>query len=459
MKVDFDFQKIKNSKDNLVQKNELIKFLNFYFMNGRPKSFIKYTDELFKLAPKIMDCLTLNELLSVIPNLYQFFYTITINEYYGKNQNIISNKLLIPFSNNLKNALIKFKFTKLNYQINSNHYVVVCRHAVTQGMYAPGAVIYSLTSALLKKKKNVILVTLGDVDNKFINLKKNNSNLTIMQPDKNSTPLKQLINLTQICKVFKPNKIVTEMPVNIVTALFYINISSKVLYWSPGFTQVPWYDKIMLVPELSNKDNLKYKKTILVPRSIDLDLLNPVIDKQAANDFKINNKISNKNYVLGTFARYDKICLDFLKLVSYLLKKNQKRKIIIAGSNDNTEAKEFLKGFIENKQAIVLGQSNVHILGNICDFFLDTISFPCGSSALEMMAKGKPVIGIKGKNLASYNNSRIKNLMVEDKSILNDLLLKLENDKNFYNRMSNESINIAKTCDNGSELVKIIEEI
>ena len=302
-------------------------------------------------------------------------------------------------------------------------------------------------------------MTLGDVDNKFINLKKNNSNLTIMQPDKNSTPLKQLINLTQICKVFKPNKVITEMPVNIVTALFYINISSKVLYWSPGFTQVPWYDKVMLVPELSNKDNLKYKKTILVPRSIDLDLLNPVIDKQAANDFKINNKISNKNYVLGTFARYDKINLDFLKLVSYLLKKNQKRKIIIAGSNDNTEAKEFLKGFIENKQAIVLGQSNVHILGNICDFFLDTIPFPCGSSALEMMAKGKPVIGIKGKNLASYNNSRIKNLMVEDKSILNDLLLKLENDKNFYNRMSNESINIAKTCDNGSELVKIIEEI
>ena len=459
MKVDFDFQKIKNNEDIFVQKNELVKFLNFYFLNGRPKSFIRYTDELFELAPKIMDCLKLNDLLSIIPNLYQFFYTITVNEYYVENQNIIYNKLLIPFSKNLQNFLDKSNFHKLSYELNQDHYVLVCRHAVTKGMYAPGTVIYSLTSALLNIRKKVILVTLGEIDNRFLNLQKNNSNLSIMKPDKDSTPLKQLINLTQICKIFRPNKIITEMPVNIVSALYYINISSRILYWSPGFTEVPWYDKIMLIPELVSKDKLKNKKNILIPRSIDYNLLNPPINEKIADDFRTKNKITKKNYILGTFARYDKITTKFLKLVFYLLEKNQQRKIIIAGSNDNTEAKEFLKKFVNNEQAIILGQSNVHILGNICDVFLDTIPFPCGSSALEMMAKGKPVIGIKSKNLASYKKSRINNLMVENTSMLDHLLTKLENNKDFFNKMSKDSIKIAKSWDNGKELVKIIEEI
>ena len=215
----------------------------------------------------------------------------------------------------------------------------------------------------------------------------------------------------------------------------------------------------MLIPELVSKDKLKNKKNILIPRSIDYNLLNPPINEKIADDFRTKNKITKKNYILGTFARYDKITTKFLKLVFYLLEKNQQRKIIIAGSNDNTEAKEFLKKFVNNEQAIILGQSNVHILGNICDVFLDTIPFPCGSSALEMMAKGKPVIGIKSKNLASYKKSRINNLMVENTSMLDHLLTKLENNKDFFNKMSKDSIKIAKSWDNGKELVKIIEEI
>merc|ERR1711991_111474 len=110
----------------------------------------------------------------------------------------------------------------------------------------PGAVIYSITSELLKKEKKVVLITLGEVDNEFSTLQKNNVDLSILNPDKVSTPLKQLINLTHICKIFKPVNIITEMPVSIVTALYYINISSKIFYWSPGFTEVPWFDKVML---------------------------------------------------------------------------------------------------------------------------------------------------------------------------------------------------------------------
>ncbi len=57
-----------------------------------------------------------------------------------------------------------------------------------------------------------------------------------------------------------------------------------------------------------------------------------------------------------------------------------------------------------------------------------------------MMAKGKPVIGIKSKNLANYEKSRIQDLMVKNKFLLNDVLTKLENDNNFYKNLSKISI-------------------
>ena len=458
MKLEFDFEKIKNSENSTIIKNEIEKFLSCYFNNDRPKKFTKYVDDLLNVSSKIVNVLNLNDLLYLTPNLYQFFYTITLNDFYLDSQKQISNRLLIPFSKVLFELLLQNNFKKITYNVEENHYLIVCRHAVTRGMYAPGTVIYSITSELLKKKKKVILVTLGEVDNKFSILQKNNVNLSILNPDKVSTQLKQLINLAHICKIFKPVNIITEMPVSIVTALYYINVSSKIFYWSPGFTEVPWFDKVMLIPELATKKKLKEKRNILIPRSINFDLLNPKINVEIINDFRRKYNFTSKDSILGTFARYEKITVRYLEIISYLLEDNHHRKIILAGSNDNTDVKKFLKKFVQNEQAIVLGQSNVHILGNVCDVFVDTIPFPCGSSALEMMAKGKPVIGIKSKNLANYKESRLKDLMVKNKFLLNDVLTKLENDKNFYTNMSKESVIIARNWDNSSKIVKIIEK-
>ena len=458
MKLEFDFEKIKNSENPTIIKNELHKFLNYYFDNGRPKDFIKYVNDLFKVSSKILQACNLNELLTYIPNLYQFFYTITLNNYYLDSQKNICNKLLIPFSKVLLATLSQNNFKNITYKVEENHYLLICRHAVTIGMYAPGSIIYSITSELIKKKKKVILVSFGQVDRKFLTLQKVNVNFSILTPQKDSTPLKQLENLIHICKVLKPIKIITEMPVNIVTALYYINISSKILYWSPGFTEVPWFDKVMLIPEIASKKKLKEKRNILIPRSINFDLLNPKIDIEVINDFKKKYNFTNKNFILGTFARYEKISLQFLEIISYLLVKNHHRKIILAGSNDNNDVKKFLRKFVHNEQAIILGESNVHILGNACDVFVDTIPFPCGSAALEMMAKGKPVIGIESENLADYKKSRLQNLMVKNKFLLNDVLIKLEKNKNFYTNMSKDSIIIARNWDNSSEIVKIIEK-
>ena len=275
MKYSFDIEKIKYSNDYEVRKNELKKFVEFYFQNKRPKYFINYEEQLTEFLPDIMSKMSFEELLYIVPNYYQFCYTVTIEKKFIESQKKISNKLLKPFSKILLNKINELNVEPLKYKLEENNYLIICRHASTQGMYAPGKVIFSIVSGLLKNGKNVLLVSLGSLDKKFVDLKNNFKNLNFLIKDDSSTSYVQLINLRKICENFKPVKIITEMPVNIGTALYYSKISSKVIYWSPGFTQVPWFDKVLLVPEIVNEKLIKNKKFIKIPKSINYELLNP----------------------------------------------------------------------------------------------------------------------------------------------------------------------------------------
>ena len=456
MKLDFEIEKIKNSSDPKIRTNELFKLLQYYFNNGRPKAFIKYEKELKNFIPDIMKEMTFEELLQVIPNYYQFCYTVNIEDNFLVSQNKILQNLLIPFSKIIENSIHELNIKPLSYDIIDDRYVIICRHALTKGMYAPGSAIYSITAGLINIGKKVILVTLGGLDEQFINLKKKSNYLTIYRNEFISDSVTQLINLRKICYTFKPSKIITEMPVNIGTALYFSKITSKILYWSPGFTQVPWFDKVLLIPELYDAKLSKTEKFVEVPKSLDFELINPNIDRKLIKNFKIKYFISETNFIMGTFSRYEKISEDFLKMVFNLLEANKNRKIIIAGTNDRTKANKILKKFINNKQAIVLGFSDVHVLGNCCDVFIDTIPFPCGFSAIEIMAKGKPVLNLKHPNLHNYQKSRIDKLIFDNENKLNECLIKLETNSIFYNQMSKKSLKIAQSYDNSQKLAEVI---
>ena len=459
MEYNFDVKKIKYSSNSKIRNIELYKFLEFYFKNNRPKNFINYEKELTKFLPEIMKMMSFDELFNIIPNYYQFCYTVTIEENFLDAQNKILKNLLNPFSKILIGKLKELKIEPLKYNLNHDNYVIFCRHAITKGVYAPGSVIYSITSGLLKKQKKVILISLGGIDQKFVELRKNNSNLILLSKNNDTSCYNQLINLRIICKKMQPAKIITEMPVNIGTALYFSKVSSKIIYWSPGFTQVPWFDNVLLVPELVNEKLMKNKKFIEVPKSLNFELLNPKINLKVLNQFKNKYLISNSDFVIGTFSRYEKISLEYLDLVSRVLSKNSSIKIIIAGPNDRSLAENKLKKFIIRKQAIVLGSSNIHILGNCCHVFLDTIPFPCGSSAIEIMAKGKPVLSLEQLNLANYKKSRVPELILKDEKELNKAIERLQNNTKFYSNMSIKSLALAKSYDTGLELANSIISI
>lgn len=459
MKYNFDIEKIKYSSDFEIRKIQLLKFLEYYFENKRPKNFINYEKELTDFLPEIMFNMSFDELLHIIPNYYQFCYTVTLEENFLIAQAKILEKLLNPFSKILINKLNELDIKPLKYNLNDDNYLIFCRHAITQGMYAPGKVIYSITSGLLKKQKKVILITLGTIDQKFIELKKNYTNLILFSKDRDSTCYKQLINLRMICQKMCPTKIITEMPVNMATALYFSKVSSKIIYWSPGFTQVPWFDKVLLVPEIVDEKLIKNKKFIEVPKTLKFELLKAKVNFKDLNEFKKKYFISDSDFVLGTFSRYEKISEEYLDLVVQILNTNTSMKIIIAGSNDRSLAEKKLKKFILRKQAIVLGFSDIHLLGYCCNVFLDTIPYPSGFSALEIMAKGKPVLSLDTINLANHKKSRILELVFKNEKDLIQCLNKFQNEIHYYKFMSRKSVEIAKSYDNESKLVNIIDTL
>ena len=118
-----------------------------------------------------------------------------------------------------------------------------------------------------------------------------------------------------------------------------------------------------------------------------------------------------------------------------------------------------LKKFVNKNQAIILGFSNVHVLGNCCDVFLDTVPYPCGFSAIEIMAKGKPVISLNSVNMGNYKESRISELIFKNEIDLKKGLMKLQTNKYHYKLMSQKSIKIAKNFDNEEKLIETITSI
>ena len=92
--------------------------------------------------------MSFEELMYVIPLYYQFCYTVGVENNFIINQNKILQHLLIPFSKVLKKTLDELNFKPLFYDIYENRYVIICRHALTKGMYAPGSAIYSILSRI-----------------------------------------------------------------------------------------------------------------------------------------------------------------------------------------------------------------------------------------------------------------------------------------------------------------------
>lgn len=434
--------------------NYFSEVLSAYFALGRPALFSRFKRQLLDAYVKILPNLTVEQCFEITHAL--FLYVRTNNSTNGdlENQSEINEFVFQPFKSTLEQVLPSFNVSDLNFSPNEDTYLILTRHAVTQGMYAPGKHIYAVCDALLKAKKRVVLVNFGNQDEKFLELRKY-SDFSFYGCESNYSSMQSFYALRELINEIRPAEIITEIELSVINLIEAIGISSDVCLLSSGFYQTPWFDKKYLGSELYLDDMQMRDELVEIPQTHSLEILAPSLAQTQIDQIRTSLGIQH-NFVLGSFARYEMFTSQFLLFAKRALDLVPNSVLVLAGANDKQIVQTYLAEEIEQKKVILFGPVKTHVLGWVVDVFLDPFPTVAGFAALESLAKGKPVVTKECPGLGNYKRSRVRDLIFKKESDLIEALISMAECKNEYFKWSQQSKNLAAGFDNSTALAAAI---
>ena len=375
-----------------------------------------------KLSPRFRELLSFfgkEEGVTFTSQFYLFCYTLTEN--YKEVQIPIHDNIATPFKVWVKNSWVSITSSVKNIP-QGYDYVFICRHAVTQGAYAPGKSIFTFAKALLEADRAVTIVCLGKTSDEFVGLSKSFPKLRIFGL-RNTSNIQGVTSLVELLHIIQPKTILTEIEFDIVSILSIIGPRFPVIYLSPGFYNLPWYDKIGLTDTLT--DDIignRVDDIFEIPTYVCNAILNPPVAIEKINSVKKALGFTTNDFVIGSFARMEKFQRPFLRVLENILNQCPNTKVVLAGSNDQSIVKRSLEKYIRLRRAFVFPNVDVHTLGHCIDLGVDTFPTHSGFSVLEMMAKGIPVVAKKEADNHTNWSQRIPDLMRETDDSLVELV-------------------------------------
>ena len=421
---------------NLISSEDsqvvLTNLRNYFQIFNRDQKFKQVEKLLSNRFSEILDHCSSHEGIEIASLAFLFSYSLTDD--YKSIQSQIYNNVAIPYKNWVLN---NWNLDNLKLIERGEKYIFICRHASTRGGYAPGSSIYTFCKALLNFNKEVILIVYGFIDDEFKNLEAANKDFNVFMVDQSLSFEFKCKMTVNILKHNKPKLILTEIAFEIPSILSILGVPIPMIFLSPGYYNLPWYDKIGLTDNLSKDPVGPRDDYFEIPTYVAPEILDPFVDPQDIIKAKESLGITNKDFVIGAFARMEKFKKPFLQFVDKLLKHNLNIKIIIAGPNDRDIVLKELKNFIKSKRVIVLGRSNVHLLGHCINIGIDTFPTHSGFSIMEIMAKGIPVVSKLDEQMISFGieNQRVKSLTLDDEDDLITLINILHKDKEFLKNL------------------------
>ena len=438
-----------------IQK--IIKIIrNYFFLYNRNYKF-KSIEKIFRkrFSELLWHC-SLQDGLELSTSSYLLSYTLTDN--YKSVQNHIYNDIAIPYSNWVSN---KWNLDEIKLIQKGEKYIFICRHANVAGGYAPGSSIYTFCKSLLKQNKEVVLIVLGKVDKLFLNLEKEFIKFSIFKIDQKLPFHSKIKMVIGILDHHKPRMILTEIEFELPSILSILGIPIPMIFLSPGYYNLPWYDKIGLTDNLSKNPVGPRKKDFFeIPTFVAPEILDPHIEKQDIRQAKETLGIKNNDFVIGAFARMEKFKKPFLTFLDRLLNHNLNIKIILAGPNNSEHVYKELEFFIKRQRVILLGRSNVHLLGHCLDIGIDTFPTHSGFSIMEIMAKGIPVVSKKDKEMTALGieNQRLNSLTLENENDMFNLICDLIKNRNMTKKLGKECYEFVRTKNADLNFIKALTE-
>lgn len=431
---------------------ELCNALNFYFRNERPRLFREIEARMRSRFREILSNLSLEEGIEYTDLFFLLSYNIADDARLC--QTDIHDDICMNYLTWLKGQKLNIEFSK--GQLEENHVMFVCRHAVTAGGYAPGMSIYTFSKALTMVGYKVSILVMGSIDGKFYEYEQSNPNISLFQVNEGEIA-KRLPGVLSVVLEVKPSVILTEIEFGAPAFLSIQGFPIPIIYLSAGYYNLPWYDRIGLTDTLSKNPISTYKnKFFEIPTYVDMDILSPPIDVNLIDDTRQKLGLGKMDLVLGTFARMEKFSPQYLDMLCKMMRQNKGIKILLAGPNDKNRVVQHLKPFIQEGRCVVLGPSDVHVLGHILHFGIDTHPNHSGFTLNELMAKGVPVLTKWTETIDANWEMRIPDLIFETEDAMSEFILKSSNEPETYAKWSKLSKDFIKSKERHKEFADIM---
>ena len=427
--------------------------VNQYFVDGRPRSFKNAERKIINRIPEIFDHLSAEEGINFIDNFFLLSYNLADDA--KKCQIEIHNKICLPYKNWIYNKQINFDVPIK--QLKNNELIFITRHAVTSGGYAPGMSTFTFAKAFIEAGYRISIICLGNIDQRFAEFVRATDNVSIHQINENNLK-KRFQSVLQKIFELSPSFILTEIEFGIPAVLSIKNFPIPIIYLSPGFYNLPWYNAIGLTDTLfENPVGDKTQNYFEIPTYVDMQILSPPVDIRAVNKIKANLDISKHDFVIGNFARMEKFSTSFLDLITSILQRNSYLKVVLAGPNDKSRVTKKLEDFIREKRVHILGPSDVHVLGHVLDAGIDTFPNHSGFSLNELMAKGIPVFVKWTPTIDSNWKMRLPELIFENETLLLEHLDLMQKNPEIKSAAGKKSMKLMEMKQQNSTFVEIME--
>ncbi|MEM7071291.1 MAG: hypothetical protein AAF403_05965 [Pseudomonadota bacterium] len=388
----------------------------------------------------------------------------------------------MPFYMWAKAKFIEQNINPIQFNKGQN-YIFIAKVASVVSNYSPGKMVYTYCKSFLDHGHAITIIPYLGLDDKFKNLQKKYPHLNVCKPLIKTLPQELVhsssndhhvltsdynkyffLEMIKIINDEKPTAIFTEREFGPSALLSMIGCNVPMIYFSPGFYNVPWYDKIGLPRPLqpqAERDCIRIQDCFNIPMYLDMELLVPDIGKSLQDNAIKKLKINPNDFIFGMLARKQKMGLEYCKLCRKILDAIPNAKLILAGAGDDRLIFQVLKDDIAKKRAIILKNQNAHLLGYLFDVGLETFPVGAGFAIMELMAKGKPVLSLSLATVTietGYKQMRDPdNLFITEYALI-ERMVELANSKDLYQKMAKKAKTIIQKNVDSKGFYRIVEE-
>ena len=430
-----------------------------YFPNNRPIIYKKFVPDLLKYYKYFLLHITDFEFMM---ELHDTVHTIIWNyqDDYIQSQ--------IDISENIEKYAIRWyqalcKENKIepinvdNNKTDSKTIVYLLKHASISASYACSKLIYSCLHGH-SSNRNIVVYIHGGSEIEFIDSLSHKVTFKQFSGTRDSTFRK----IRNEIMIDKPYMVISELKLSLIAALFSARIAPKQVYWSMGFSAISWADEYVLLTSdyhVKHLLQLSGKKCIEMPYRLHRTLLAPEENKANTKEIRRQLNVSPDQMLIGYLGRMEKVNDEYLDLICTLLW-NNKIKYFCAGPGDVNRIENHLKSRAPEGQYTVSTSINPHEYGYAFDLFIETFPMGTGLSAIEVMAKGIPVVYLKTKSQKGMQETtRVPSLGAENTDELIGIILALLSKPQLYKEASKACKNIVKNMSRCEDAAAIIESI